>query len=109
MSDKRFELTAFAYDKRGKLLASGENSYRKTHPLMKHFSSLCGHEHKIYLHAEVQALIRAGDQKVHRLVVKRYGAQGDPLLAKPCEVCQKAIKAFGVAVVEYTEKGKDVQ
>lgn len=108
MTYKRFELNAFAYDKRGKLIASGENSYRKTHPLMKHFSSLCGQEHKIYLHAEVQALIRAGEQKVHRLVVTRYGAKGEPLLAKPCEVCQKAIEAYGVSVVEYTENGKDI-
>ena len=58
---------------------------------------------KIYLHAEILALLRAKGQKVFRLTVERYNKEGQPVLAKPCLICQKAIKAFGVAEVTWTK------
>lgn len=98
---KRFEITAFAYDKRGKLLAVGHNSYVKTHRLQAHYAKKAGRPQAIYLHAELAALMKAR-QPVHRLVVVRYNADGSPGNAKPCEICQLAIKAFNVKHVEHT-------
>ena len=94
-------LTAFAYDKRGRLLSIGRNSYVKSHPVQARFAKKCGHPQKIYLHAEIDALIKART-KVHRLVVVRIKADGNYGSAKPCAVCQQAISFFGVASVTHS-------
>lgn len=98
---KRQEVTALAYDRKGKLLSVGLNSYTKTHPLQAKFGRLTGRPNAIYLHAEMAALVKAKGP-VHKLVVMRYGANGRPLLSKPCEACQMAIREFGVTIVEHT-------
>lgn len=98
---KRQNITALAYDRKGNLLAVGKNSYTKTHPLQAKYGKLAGKPNAIYLHAEIAALVRARGN-VHKLVVLRYGANGKPLLAKPCKACQLAIKDFGVKQVEHT-------
>lgn len=98
---KKHKLTALAYDKRGRLLAVGRNSYIKTHPLMAHYGRKSGRVNKIYLHAELDALVKARG-RVHKLVVMRYNQQGQPVLAKPCPACQLAIADFGVTHVEHT-------
>lgn len=98
---KRFELVALAYNKRGKLLAVGHNSYVKTHPLQAKYGRLSGKPKAIYLHAELHALIKAKEQ-VHKLVILRYNKNGLPATAKPCAGCQLAIKDYGVKNVEHT-------
>lgn len=98
---RRYELTALAYNKRGKLLAVGKNSYTKTHPLQAFFGKKGGKPNAIYMHAELAALLKA-KEPVHRLVVTRFNKKGQPVLAKPCPGCQEAIKYFGVKYVEHT-------
>ena len=63
---------------------------------------------KIYQHAEVAALLRAGDKKVHRITVQRFDSQGNPKLANPCLICQEAIKLYGVQVLEYTQESPEL-
>ena len=99
----RFHVTAFVYDKRGRLLSSGQNSYVKTHPLMAKAGAKVGEPHKIYLHAEVAALIKCDWKKAYKLVVLRYSKKGQPLIAKPCVVCQSIIEQTGIKEIEYTE------
>lgn len=103
---KRYTIVATCFDKRGRVLSTGRNSYRKTHPLMAHFAKIAGEsEEKICLHAEVSALIQSRDKKVHSLLVQRIEGQSYGL-AKPCKTCSEAIKAFGVKFVQYTtDKG----
>ena len=98
---RKYDITALAYDKRGKLLAIGHNSYVKTHPLQAKFSKKANKAEAVYLHAETAAMLKAR-QQVHKLVVLRYDKQGNPTLAKPCAACQLAIKHFGVKYVEHT-------
>lgn len=98
---KRQKITALAYDRKGRLISVGRNSYVKTHPLQAYYGRKAGKPKAIYLHAEVDALIKARGV-VHKLVVIRYGAKGTPLLAKPCKACQLAIRDFGVKHVEHT-------
>lgn len=100
-SRSRPKLTALAYDKRGRLLSVGTNSYIKTHPAQAKYSKKAGKPDAIYIHAELAALLKARG-KVHKLVVVRYGKNGQPLLAKPCAACQLAIHDFGVKSVEHT-------
>lgn len=98
---RRQNITALAYDKRGRLLSVGRNSYVKTHPIQAKYARAVGKPTAIYLHAEVDALIRA-PRSVHKLVVSRKGAKGF-LLAKPCAICMSAINDYGVKLLEYTE------
>ena len=98
---KRHHITALAYDRKGRLLAVGTNSYTKTHPLQAKFAEKSGKPGAVYLHAEIAALVKAKG-KVHRLVVLRYGSKGQPLLAKPCKACQLALTHYGVKEIEHT-------
>ncbi len=90
-----------AYDKKGRLLSIGQNSYTRTHPLQAKFAAKSSNPSRIYLHAEIAALIKARG-KVHRLVITRFDRHGKPALCKPCDCCQKAIEHFQVKVIEHT-------
>ena len=98
---RRYDITALAYSKRGKLLAVGKNSYTRTHPLQAKFGKQSGKPNAIYLHAELAALLKAREP-VYKLVVFRYDRHGNPANSKPCPSCQLAIKSFGVKHVEHT-------
>lgn len=98
---KKYEITALAYDRRGRLLSVGRNSYVRTHPLQAKYSRQAGRPQAVYLHAELAALVKAR-APVHRLVIMRYHINGQPALAKPCPACQLAIKEFNVKIVEHT-------
>lgn len=98
---KRYNITALAYDKSGRLLAVGKNSYIKTHPMQAKYARKAKKPAAIYLHAEIDALIKARGP-VYKLVVLRYTNDGKPARAKPCEVCQLAITDLKVKKVEHT-------
>jgi len=102
MSDRRF-VKATIYNKRGHVIAVGENSYSKTHPYQIHLSRKHGNGEQIYLHAEIAALIKLKDKdKAYKIKVERYGKQGEPLIAKPCPICSAAIAEAGIKIVEHT-------
>ena len=94
---------ATCYDKKGRYLSSAINSYKKTHPLQKYFADKVGHKDNIYLHAEIAALIKAGTQKIHTIVIiRRYKKTNNLALAKPCPICLEALKAFKVKKIFYS-------
>ena len=95
------EITAFAYNKRGKLLSVGVNSYIKTHPMQARYAKRTGRSKAVFLHAEVAALLKAKEQ-VYRMVVVRYDKAGKPAIAKPCPACALALHEFGVRMIEHT-------
>lgn len=99
---KRFHITATVYDKRGRILSIGENSYEKTHPRMKILSDKCNIPHKNFLHAEISALVKVKSGEPYKIKIERYGKTGNPLNAKPCPICELAIKESGISVIEYT-------
>lgn len=81
----------------------GYNS-RKTHPLAAKF----GKNSKCFcLHSEVDAIRRcliAGYQPMGgTLYVARVLKNNQPAMAMPCSGCQRAIIAFGIKNVEWTE------
>lgn len=98
---KKFSITALAYDKRGRLLSIGRNSYVKTHPIQARYAKLGGKPEAIYLHAEIASLIRARGE-VYRMVITRFDSKGLPVLAKPCSACLAALDDYGVEKVEHT-------
>lgn len=91
--------------KRNRLLGIGWNS-RKTHPLQYAFSK----SHlKISLHAEIDAIIDAlrtheeKDLNGASIFVARVLRNGSRAIAKPCPICQRALKAYGIRGIYYTE------
>ena len=99
---QRHTLTARCYDKKGNLLSVATNSYTKTHPIQAYFANRVNQPHKIYLHAEIHAIIKAGDKQIHKMVISRIGKNHRALNARPCPVCQEAIKAYGIKFVSFT-------
>lgn len=100
--NKRHYILAKCYDRKGRLLSVGFNSYTKSHPLMASLAKEVGHIDQIYLHAEIAAILRAKDKQIHRISIERYDAAGRPALAAPCPICQRAIKMFGIKITEHT-------
>jgi len=102
-SKKRYQLFATCFDKKNNVIGQGVNDYKRSHPLMKKFAIEAGEsEEKVFMHAELAAVLSAGRKKIHKILVQRFDSNGDPVLAKPCPTCQKMLKAFDVKVVQYT-------
>ncbi len=97
-------LTAIIYDKRGNILSIGKNSYVRTHPLQAKFAKKAGLEKKVFIHAEIDAIVKCKDlSKAYRIVVMRFHKNGLPASAKPCPICENAISELtGIKVVEHT-------
>lgn len=100
---RKHTLTAIIYDKKGRVLSVGQNSYVKTHPLQKKFAEKAGQPHRESLHAEVAAIIKCRSlEKAHTIKIFRFDSEGRPALAKPCKICEGAIHAAGIKNVEHT-------
>ena len=103
MTTHRQEITAIIYDKRGRVLSVGKNSYTKTHRVMAEYAERAGTPYKIFLHAEVAAILKCRNlSKAHKISIFRYGKNGKPALAKPCGICWSAIDSAGIKHIEWT-------
>jgi deoxycytidylate deaminase len=81
------------------ILSIGHNYLTKTHPMIRKYDP-----YKT-LHAELDAIIKVKNKEQLRgatIYIYREDRQGKKALAKPCPVCQKIIKAFGIKKMEYT-------
>lgn len=100
---KKHAITAIIYDKRGNVLSIGNNSYVKTHPLQAKFAKQVGEGYKVFLHAEIHAIVRCINiEQAHRIAIFRYNEAGLAVLAKPCKICQAAIKQTKIKIIEHT-------
>ena len=103
VTKKRFNIVATVYDKRGRKLTEGTNSYTKTHTLQAKFAVQVGLDDKVFLHAEIAALSRLKSfHKPYKIVVERYLSDGSTALAKPCPICEAAIRVHGIQRIEFT-------
>ena len=106
-SDK-YSLCAIITDKKGSILSIGWNSYKKSHPKQAYYAEKAGSKYRIYLHAELHALIQLSYMaKPYAIYVARVDKEGNPVLAKPCRICSLAIKDAGIKRVYYTKGGKN--
>lgn len=100
---RKFDIKATIYDKRGRVLSVGLNSYMKSHPFQGELAKKAGRPEAIYLHAEIAALVKLKDwSKAHRIHVERYDVNGNPVIAKPCPICQSALERTGIQIIEHT-------
>lgn len=98
---KRYRIVAKCYDKRGRLISKGENSYVKSSPVQARWARLVGQPERVFLHAEIQAIILARGAPIHKIKIERYDARGNEAASCPCPVCFAAIRHAGIKVVEY--------
>jgi deoxycytidylate deaminase len=88
---------AIIVDKKNRILASGKNSYSKSHPLQAYYCELATKEnHKIFVHAELQALVHLKGQVADKIFVARVSKNGTPLPSSPCPICRLAIRDAGI-------------
>lgn len=100
---RRQEIIAKVHDRKGNLLAIGRNSYTRTHPIQVAWAKKVGLPEKEFLHAEVDALIKAMKRgKPFKLTVERYLKNGQPGNAEPCKICKAFAKFAGIERIEYT-------
>ncbi len=99
----RQQITAVIKDRKGRVLSIGQNSYVKTHPLQKKYAEVHGLIHKIFLHAEMSAIVRCKDlEKAHSIYITRFNKKGQAILAAPCPLCASAIEAAGIKKIFHT-------
>lgn len=98
---QRQSITATITDKRGRVLSIGHNSYEKSHPKQAHYAARMGEPYKFFLHAEIAALVKCRG-KPYKIMIERKDKAGNNRLAKPCGICELAIKEAGIKFVEYT-------
>lgn len=100
---QRQNITAYLYDKKGKLLSIGKNNYIKTHPYQAFHAKKVGLDKKIFIHAEIDAINRCRDiSKAHKLVVVRSMKDGTYGNAKPCPICMSAINLTPIKIIEHS-------
>lgn len=99
----KFKIKATIYDKNDNVLSSAENNYAKSHPIQARFARDAGQPDRIFLHAEIAALVKLPrNSNPHKIFVERFYKSGKPANAKPCKVCEAALKHYGIKFVEYT-------
>lgn len=99
-------LYAVITDKKGNIISEGSNTYSKSHPIQFYYAEKVGRGNAIFLHAEMNAIVRiirsTNRRKPHSIYVARVNCKGEPVMAKPCEICEMAIEEAGIENVYYT-------
>jgi len=99
----KHSLKAIIYDRKDNVLSIGFNSYVKTHPLQAKCATAVGEPTKVYLHAEIAALVRLRNpERAHKIVVFRFNKLGKPAPAAPCKCCRYALKLANINIIEST-------
>ena len=99
--DFQHRIGCVVVDKKNRVISIGFNK-RKTHPVQGQLASKYGKKGQIFLHAEIDALVKTR-KKPHKIYVARVKRNGKDGLAKPCPICQAAIESAGIKKVFYTE------
>lgn len=95
-------ITATVIDYNNKIICTKTNNYLKTHPLQAKFANLANKPKNIFLHAEIAAIIGAKNKKIKSIIISRFNKQGQPILAKPCSICELAIKFYQIKHIYHT-------
>jgi tRNA(Arg) A34 adenosine deaminase TadA len=86
---------------KNKVIVSATNLETKSHPLQAKFANRVGLDPKIYLHAEIAALVKCRDE-CDTIVVARVNPQNKLRNSKPCPICSLALKESGISKIYYT-------
>lgn len=86
---------------KNKVVVSATNLETKSHPLQARFAERVGLHEKIFLHAEIAALVKCKEE-CDTIVVARVNPQNKLRMAKPCPICALALEEAGIHKVHYT-------
>jgi cytidine deaminase len=86
---------------KNKVITTATNLESKSHPIQAKFAERVGLGEKIYLHAEIAALVKCKEE-VDTILVARVNPQGKLRMAKPCPICQLALNEAGISKIHYT-------
>tara|TARA_B100001094_G_scaffold32755_1_gene27236 strand:- start:57215 stop:57598 length:384 start_codon:yes stop_codon:yes gene_type:complete len=86
---------------KNKVVVSATNLETKSHPLQARFAERVGLHEKIFLHAEIAALVKCKEE-CDTIVVARVNPQNKLRMAKPCPICTLALEEAGIHKVYYT-------
>jgi tRNA(Arg) A34 adenosine deaminase TadA len=87
----------------GRIIAEAQNHMGKSHPLQAKYAKRAGEGNKIWLHAEIRALIQARETP-EEIWIARIWRDGSLALAKPCAICTLAIQESGIEKIHYTNE-----
>jgi|TARA_A100001201_G_scaffold22058_2_gene24730 tRNA(Arg) A34 adenosine deaminase TadA len=88
---------------KNRVVVTATNIETKTHPIQARFAERVGLHEKIFLHAEIAALVKCREECDTIVVARLGGHNHDELrMAKPCPVCALALKEAGIDKVHYT-------
>ena len=101
-SPSRKQVGALLLNK-NKVVCQAVNLDTKTHPKQAQYAKRAGRKQKIYLHAEIAALIKCRTE-CDTIVVARLGGHSHNELrnAKPCPVCSLALEEAGIKHIIYS-------
>lgn len=102
-SPSRKKVGAVLYNSKKREITSATNNDYKSHPLQARWAERVGLREKIYLHAEMACLIKAREDGDTIVVVRLGGHDGKTLRnAKPCPICEPALRFAGIKHVYYS-------
>ena len=102
-SPSRKRVGAVLYNSKKREITSATNNDDKSHPRQAWWAERVGLREKIYLHAEMAALIKAREDADTIVVVRLGGHDGKSLRnAKPCPICEPALRFAGIKHVYYS-------
>lgn len=104
---KQYYVIAATLDKHNNIIAIGQNSYIKTHPIQSEYAIKAGNKHRKYLHAEIDALIKSRS-KPYSMMVIRMTKSRIVKLALPCPICQLALLHLGIGRIYYSTEYSDL-
>jgi tRNA(Arg) A34 adenosine deaminase TadA len=93
--------------RKNKVVTTATNLDRKTHPFQAKLAKQVGLDPKIYLHAEIAALIKAKEE-ADTMIVARIGGhtQNELRNSCPCPICKTALEISNVKRIIYsTDEG----
>ena len=90
--------------KKNEVISIATNHDCKSHPIQARWGEKVGLREKIFLHAEIAALIKARDDADKIIVVRLGGHSGNELrMAKPCPICEAFyLRHSGISDVYYS-------
>jgi tRNA(Arg) A34 adenosine deaminase TadA len=95
----RYRVGCIILDRKNNIISSARNS-TKTHPLQFKYATKHGQAHRIFLHAEIAALIKCRIDP-YTAVIVRLGRSGSMRPSHPCPLCMDALKEAGVKEIFY--------
>jgi len=101
---KKYYITCTCFDKRGRVISVGTNSYSESSAMMRYYAVKSGNPEKKFNHAEIDAAWKCIKAKktVAKMLILRYNSQGQFANACPCEVCKCMIEDLGIKHVYYS-------